>query len=113
MPQPIDMLSEISRTTMAARVQEASTRANMAALHNAQEQVEAEHRAKETKVGETTESENPEVDAKGRRKNPFVKRKNKKRSPADSDDPSHVFYTAGEAKQVVDDPDEHDLDIRV
>jgi len=113
MPQPIDMLSEISRTNMAERVQEATTRANMAALQNAQEQLEAEHRAKETKVGKTTESENPEVDAKGKRKNSFVKRKKKKRSAHAGDDPSHVFYSAGEGKTVVDDPDNHDLDISV
>ncbi|PCJ65400.1 MAG: hypothetical protein COA73_02715 [Candidatus Hydrogenedentota bacterium] len=113
MPQPVDMLSEISRTIMAERVQEAATRGNMAALQNAQEQLKAEGRAKETQVGKTTESENPEVDAKGKRKNPFVKRKKKKRSAHDGDDPSHVFYSAGEEKTVVDDPNDHDLDISV
>ena len=113
MPQPVDMLSEIVRTSMAERVQEATTRANMAALQHGREKIEEDHRAKETLVEETAETENPEVDVDGKKKDQQKKRSRKRHEPDAAEEASHTVYAADEKSKVLDDPDVHDLDVSV
>ena len=112
MPQPIDMQSEISRVSMAERIQEASTRSSLAAQQRAALDTEQNDQLKEVQVNQTEQAENPEVESEGRRKNPYAGRR-KKRKPSPDDERTHTVYNSHEAKEVLDDPDAHGLDITV
>lgn len=77
MPQPIDMQTELGRASMAERIQELSGRASLAARQQSGLDAEQTSVDAETVVNETQDTENPEVDAEGRRRNPFVKQRRK------------------------------------
>jgi len=79
MPQPVDMQSELNRVAMAERIQEAATRLSSAAQHRVQLDAEDDERANETIVKEAEEISQSEVAKEGRRKNPFVQRRKKKK----------------------------------
>ena len=113
MPQPIDMQSELNRVAMAERMQEAATRASLAAQHRARLDVEDDERIRETQVNETEKTSRSEVDRDGRRKAPFVQRRVKKKKKTPADEASHVMYTSHEQKEIVPDPDDHDLDVTI
>lgn len=112
MPQPIDMQTEITRISMAERMQDASTRASLAAQQRAAQDSEENDQLREVQVNETEESENPDVDADGKRKNPFGGRRKKRQAPL-GDEGSHTVYTADETKEVLEDPDDHRLDVTI
>lgn len=114
MPQPIDMQSEITRVSMAERMQDAATRSSLAALQRAQLEAEAAERTKTTLVNESDEVENPHIrpedhGAKNAKKRP----KKKKKPKTASDIAAHVMYTSHEEKEVVSDPDDHNLDLTI
>jgi hypothetical protein len=113
MPQPIDMQSEMNRAVMAERIQEASTRASLAAQHRGKLDVEEDDRITETVVSEAEETSESQIAKDGRRKNPFVQRRKKKKQKSAADDASHTIYTSHEKKEIVDDPDGHDLDLMI
>ena len=113
MPQPIDMQSELSRVAMAERMQDVATRASLAAQHRAQLEVEEDERVHETQVNEAEDAKRPDVDKDGRRKAPFVQCRVKKKKKTEVDEASHVIYTYREQKEIVDDPEAHDLDITI
>jgi hypothetical protein len=104
------MLSEIVRTTMAERFQDAATRASMAGLQRAQEENEKKDRIQETNVTETPEAQSEHVDEEAKRRNPYVqKRKKKSKSPEDVEE--KLFYTEKSTEMFPDDPDAHSLDV--
>ncbi|MFP6583931.1 MAG: hypothetical protein VCD00_15435 [Candidatus Hydrogenedentota bacterium] len=112
MPQPIDMLSEISRVHMAERMQDVASRSSLAAQqHAATESKENDH-ARETQVNETEKAEHSRIDADGRNKNPSAKKRGK-RKKGPTNEQSHTVYTASEEKEVLQDPDDHDLDVTI
>lgn len=115
MPQPIDMQTELARTTMAERVQDATGRASLAAHQRAMVDADEARVNAETQVQETEEAEYKQVDGEGRRGTPFVgRRKRGKRRKKDRDESAQIFYTADERRDVADDPDEeHRLDVTV
>lgn len=114
MPQPIDMQSEITRTSMAERMQDAATRSSLAALQRAQLEAEAAERAKTTMVNESEEVHNPHIRDEEQAKQHAEKRPKKKKKPkTDSDIAAHVMYTSNEEKEVLADPDDHDLDLMI
>lgn len=112
MPQPIDMQSEISRVSMAERIQDAATRSSLAAQQRAAIDAEQTDQIRDTQVNQTEQAENPEVDAEGRRKNPYAGRR-KKRKASPGDEKTHTVYNAHETKEVLEDPDAHGLDISI
>ncbi len=108
MPQPIDMQTEFARTMMAERVQNAMDRASLAAQQRALTEADEDRVEAETQVQETQETENPEVDADGRRRNPRVARRKKgKGVDEDQEDSPTVSGTTG------DGPETHGLDVSV
>ena len=113
MPQPVDMQSELNRSAMAERIQEASTRASLAAQHRAHLDVEEEDRARETKVNEAEETSRSEIDKDGRRREGLSAGKKKKRRKSVGSESSHVLYTFRESKEIVEDPDDHMLDVTI
>jgi len=110
LPQPVDMLSEIVRTTMAERFQDAAARASVAGLQRAQDELELQKRVQETDVTETPEAQNEHVDEEAKRRNPYAgKRKKKSKSPEDVEE--KLFYTEKSTEMLPDDPDAHSLDV--
>jgi hypothetical protein len=110
MPQPIDLQSELMRVTTAERIQQVAARnaqvmQQRSAAQQQQQQVEAE-----SQVRETTQSEHGEVDPNGR---PDARKRRKNKKAAPDDTKTRTFYSAAEKTEVVEDPDEHRLDISV
>lgn len=114
MPQPIDMQSEITRISMAERMQDAATRSSLAALQRAQLEAEKDERLKTTLVNQSDEVENPHIRPEEKSEKNAKKRPKKKKKPkTESDIAAHVMYTSHEEKEVVADPDDHNLDLTI
>ena len=109
MPQPIDPYTEIGRATAAERIQQIADRTSLAA-QNVVAKDEAETQAKKETQAHQAQQKNEEVDDEMRRRNPYMKRRKRKK---ESKDQSHTFYTANEQETVLDDPDAHDLDVLI
>lgn len=111
MPQPIDMQSELARTTMVERIQELAGR--LAQQQRTQGDVDEVRVDKETQTQESTEAQSEHVDEDGKRKNAFV-RKRKKHAKQGQDDPAaHTVYTADEKKSSISDDEHHELDVTI
>lgn len=89
MPQPIDMQSELARTTMMERIQDAASRTNLAALQRASEEGEQARVDADTQVVESREAEGREVEGDGRRKSPFLRRRKAKKTASSEEDAPH------------------------
>lgn len=112
MPQPIDMQSEITRVTMAERMQDVASRSSLAAQQHAATESKEIDQARETQVNETEKAEHSKIDADGRNKNSGAKKRGKRKKGANAEQ-SHTVYTASEEKEVLQDPEDHDLDITI
>ena len=114
MPQPIDMQSELARTTMVERMQDVAGRLSLAAQQRTQDETEAARVNAESQTRETPEAQSEHVDEDGRRKNPFVARR-KKRRKGDSDEnaSSRILYTSKEKTTTVPNPEDHQIDVSI
>lgn len=114
MPQPIDMQTEFARTVMADRVQNAMDRASLAAQQRALTEADEERLDAETQVQETKETENRQLDADGRRRNPYVGRRRRgKGEDEDREDSPKVSDAARDRPVIADDQDMHGLDVSI
>lgn len=115
MPQPIDMQTELARTSMAERVQETVGRASLAAHQRSATDAEADRVNTETVVHETPESEASRVAEEGKRKNPYAKiRKKRRKKKGPSEAETKEFYSPSEGKTAIsENPDDHQLDIEI
>ncbi len=114
MPQPIDMQSELTRVSMAEKMQDAATRSSLAALQRAQLESEENDRLKSTSVNESEETQDSPIRQEERKKNQSKKQSKKKKPPkTELDIAAHVMYTSHEEKEVVTDPDDHNLDLTI
>ena len=108
MPQPIDMQTELGRTIMADRIQDAMSRANLAALQRAQLDEEEDRIAKESEVHEAPETQSEHVDEELKRKTPYVGRRRRGRKGEEDDE------TGSEsARRRNSDGEDHILDVKV
>ena len=115
MPQPIDPNTELGRITAAERIQQVADRASLAAQARLTEDANTTRVNSERQVHET-EQKSQEVDEELRRRTPYVGKRRKKKK--DAHDPetnaaARTFYTPGEGAEIVDDPDNHNLDLSV
>ncbi len=110
MPQPIDPQTELGRITAAERIQQISDRASLAAQQRVAEDTDKQQRLLEQEVQETHQK-NKEVETETKRRNPFMGRRKKKKKS--SDDSTHTLYNENENKEIVEDPDDHTLDITI
>jgi hypothetical protein len=85
MPQPVDMQSEVMRTMLAERLQEAA-RAQLAALELARRQEEAARLRRETQVTETGDADGEHMPVRERKHRQGSGRHGKRRPPRDPDD---------------------------
>ena len=108
MPQPIDMQTELGRSMMAERIQDAATRGALAALQRDQVEEKKAQALRETQVEETPETQSEHVDEDGRRKNPFVKRRARRK---DREGPSGRSTSSTEKSRAAD--DDHQLDVSI
>jgi hypothetical protein len=83
MPQPIDMQTELARVHVAERIQQIADRASLAGQHRQEIETEQTRIARETQVQETPQPESEQVEAEGKRRNPFAKRRRKQRAGKD------------------------------
>lgn len=114
MPQPVDMQSELARTTMVERMQDLAGRLSLAAQQRTQDDVDAARVSAETQTRETHEAQNEHVDEDGRRKNPFVARRKKRRKgESDESASSRILYTSKEETTTVTDPEDHEFDVSI
>ena len=74
MPQPIDMPSELARTTAVQRVQQAMDRQSIAAQQRAASEMDEQRQAAERQVRET-HNKNDEVEPEGGRRTPYRRRR--------------------------------------
>lgn len=79
MPQPVDMQTELARVSATERIQQIADRASLAAQQRQAIQSEEEREVVETQVQDTQDTHDTEVQADGRRRNPFVGRRKKKK----------------------------------
>ena len=110
MPQPIDMQTELGRTMMAERIQDAATRGALAAQQRAQVEEKKAQALRETQVDETPETQSEHVDEDGRRKNPFVKRRSRRKDQKGPSGPSARSTRTGRAASVDND---HRFDVSI
>ena len=106
MPQPIDMQTELGRSMMAERIQDAATRGALAAHQRDQLKEKQDQALRETQVSETPETQSEHVDQDGRRKNPFVKRRSRRKDRKGSSGQSGKSASNPHAA----DADDHQLD---
>lgn len=109
MPQPIDMQTELGRSMMAERIQDAATRGALAAHQRDQLKEKQDQALRETQVSETPETQSEHVDQDGRRKNPFVKRRSRRKDRKGSSGQSGK--SASNPRAAV--ADDHQLDVTI
>ena len=109
MPQPIDMQTELGRSMMAERIQDAATRGALAAHQRDQLKEKQDQALRETQVSETPETQSEHVDQDGRRKNPFVKRRSRRKDRKGSSGQSGK--SAPNPHAAAD--DDHQLDVSI
>jgi len=114
MPQPIDMQTEVARATMADRIQDATSRAALAAQQRAVTEEEGRQVQAETAVEETPETQSEHVEEDGRRKAPFARKrsKSKKKGEEHPTEATSELYTASHQKEIPETGD-HDLDVSI
>lgn len=112
MPQPIDLQTELMRVTAAERVQHLANRTAQAVQQRAAHQQQQQQVEAESQVQEAAQAEQGRVDPD--EKADERKRRKKKKEQAQAADPSvRTFYTPHEKPEVVEDPEEHRLDISI
>lgn len=111
MPQPIDPMTELGRVTATERIQQIADRASLAAQSRSAALVAHDQLMAESQVGEMEEKKE-EVDRDLRRRNPYMGRR-KKKGATGVPDAQHTFYNAEEKPEIVDDPDDHALDVTI
>ena len=107
MPQPVDFQTELGRMSAAERIQSIADRASLAAQQRHTVEEEESRLTVETQVRETPETENPEVQADSRRKNPFAGRRRKKAGSTSESSKE------GEHNELPDNPEDHHIDVQV
>jgi len=107
MPQPIDLATELVRTTTLERVQQVAERVALAGQQRADAEIETERVARESEVRET-HNKSEEVEQELRRRNPYMGRRRRRDEPDDTE-------AEADAEQAEPGGDEepHQLDITV
>jgi len=85
MPQPVDLPTELARVNAAERIQQVADRVSLASHNRAVLEDQEDRLQIETAVQHTHETESRQVDAEGRRSNPFVGRKRRRESEQEED----------------------------
>jgi hypothetical protein len=116
MPQPIDPNTEMGRIVAAERIQQISDRASLLAQARMTTEAEKENVKAESQV-QHLQQKSEEVDSELKRRNPYMKKKKRKKKHGQDENKNknaqHTFYNAAEHQEIVEDPDDHDLDITI
>jgi hypothetical protein len=113
MPQPIDFNTEGLRQHAADRIQEIAARQSLAAQQRLAIQDQEERVEHETQVQDTQESQEQAVDEEGRRKNPFIGRRKRKKRDTGAALPPTLVYTPQEKNEVAGNLEGWELDISI
>lgn len=112
MPQPVDLNTELARSTAAQRVQEIADRASLAAQHRQSQQAQQEQVQAETQVQEPPQSEHGPTVTERRQKDQQRERGKAARGHGDATGDT-ADHGAGELQVVPDENEQHRLDITV
>ncbi len=93
---------------MTERIQNAATRGALAALQREQVEEKEAQALRETQVDETPEAQSEHVDEDGRRKNPFAKRRTRRKKDA-----SAQSANGPARKGSASTDDDHHLDVSI
>lgn len=107
MPQPIDMQTELSRSLIAERIQDAAVRSSMIAQQRVQAEQKKTQALKETQVDETPEAQSEHIDEDGRRKNPYVSRRPKRKPKG------NASVTSRAREHASSEDDDRNLDVSI
>ena len=114
MPQPIDLQTELARTNTVERIQQIADRVSLVAQQRTAVEADEERLRQEQQIQQTPETENPEVDADGHRKNPTVgRRRRRKRDQSDADKSAKTVYNATEETEAAGDTEGSKLDVSI
>lgn len=113
MPQPIDFNTESARQIAADRIQDIASRLSLAAQQRHVIEDNEQRVLRETQVQDTKQSENSEVSGDGRRQNPFVGVRKKRKAKSGDDTPSSIVYTQDEKTEVAGNLEGVNLDIEI
>lgn len=109
MPQPIDIHTELARTTAAQRVQEIADRASLAAQQRQAQHAHDEQVKAETVVDHAPESPHQTAVTDGREDREPQRRRPGKKGPAGEPE-AHADHGAGDI-EVIPDEERHRLDL--
>jgi len=101
------MQTELSRSVMAERIQDAAMRNSMIAQQRDQAEQKKMQALRETQVDETPEAQSEHIDEDGRRKNPFVGRRRRR------DSKSNVSHTPRSAGSAAAEDNDRNLDVSI
>lgn len=111
MPQPIDPSSELARVSQAERVQSLADRAALNAQLRASGEMAEKDRVVEQQVRQTHQKDERVEEEEAKQRNPYAgQRKKRKREEGIA---ANVFYDSHERPEIVDDDDNHSLDITI
>lgn len=111
MAQPVDPTTEISRTAAVERIQQMSTRADLAAQARLAANAARDQLSAETTV-DRPDAKDTEVDRELRRRNPFSGRR-RRRQEQETPTEARTFYTPDEHVVVIEEEQVHGLDISI
>ncbi|NIA15968.1 MAG: hypothetical protein GWP08_18040 [Nitrospiraceae bacterium] len=106
MPQPIDLPTELARTTAVERVQQAVDRQALAGQQRAAAEIDEQRQAAERQVREM-HNKNEEIEPENRRRTPY--RRRRRHRGEDSEEQA----ASSEHRAPLADGEEHHLDISI
>jgi len=101
------MQTELGRSLMAERIQDAAMRNSMIAQQRDQAEQKKMQALKETQIDETPEAQSEHIDEDGRRKNPFVGRRRRR------DSKSNVSHTSRSSNWAASGDSDRNLDVSI
>ena len=112
MPQPVDLQTELARTSAAERIQQYLSRASLVGQQGDTREAQESQIAAEQQVHETAEdAESQNVDEDAHRQNPFMGRRKRRRK--DESEGAHSLYAPNEKRKTVDGDEGQAFDVTI
>lgn len=113
MPQPVDLPSELARTSAAERMQQLADRASLAGQQRLAQQAQAESIRAESQVRESPESKEKSAVDDGGEKTTEQGKSERGTGDGDRSDDARILPNPGEFEVIPDERNHHQLDVTV
>ena len=110
MPQPVDLQTELARTSAVERIQQVADRVSLAGQQRTAAEAQRDRLIHEQQVQQPPETGNRSIEPDGRRGNPYVGRR-RRRKKGDGQ-PASTLYNANEQPECLDEEGDQ-LDVSV